>query len=95
MRRATIACAPAPQKRRIAKQDGADLILHAGVHTVFSDPGATTMKYWILACSALAVVAAHAVYTFSTRQSRRRGQFTHDQVSNEWLATAKIHEDRN
>jgi hypothetical protein len=53
------------------------------------------MKYWILACSALAVVAAHAVYTFSTRQSRRRGQFTHDQVSNEWLATAKIHEDRN
>jgi len=53
------------------------------------------MKYWILACSALAVVAAHAIYTFNTRQSRRRGQFSHDQVSNEWLASAKIHEDHN
>jgi hypothetical protein len=50
------------------------------------------MKLWILACSALALVAAHAAYTFSNRQSRRRGALT-DQVSSEWLATAKIHED--
>ena len=69
--------------------------LHETVHTVFFDPRGTTMKYWILACSVLAVVAAHAVYTFSTRQSRRRGQLSHDQVSNEWLATAKIHEDHH
>jgi hypothetical protein len=53
------------------------------------------MKFWILAASALVLVAAHAVYTFSTRQSRRRGHFMPDQVSNEWLATAKIHEDQN
>jgi hypothetical protein len=53
------------------------------------------MKYWILACSALAVVAAHAIYTFNVRQTRRRGSFTPDQVSSEWLASAKIHEDHN
>jgi hypothetical protein len=53
------------------------------------------MKIWILACSALALVAAHAAYTFSNRQSRRRGGLTTDQVSSEWLATAKIHEDQN
>jgi hypothetical protein len=53
------------------------------------------MKFWILACGALVVVAARAVYTFSTRQSRRRGHFIPDQVSNEWLATAKIHEDHH
>jgi hypothetical protein len=51
------------------------------------------MKFWILACSALALVAARVVYAYSTRESRRHGQFTHDQVSNEWLASAKIHED--
>jgi hypothetical protein len=50
------------------------------------------MKLWILACSALALVAARAAYTFS---NRRRGRFTNDQVSSEWLATAKIHEDQN
>ena len=53
------------------------------------------MKFWILACSALALVAAHAAYTFSNRHSRRRGGLTTDQVSSEWLATAKIHEDQN
>jgi hypothetical protein len=53
------------------------------------------MKFWILACSALVAVAAHAAYTFSQRQGRRRGQFNNDQVSSEWLATAKIHEDHN
>jgi hypothetical protein len=52
------------------------------------------MKFWILACTALAAVAAHGLYTFSQRQGKRRGQFS-DQVSNEWLATAKIHEDHN
>jgi hypothetical protein len=53
------------------------------------------MKFWILAASALAAVAAHAAYTFSQRQGRRRGQLNNDQVSSEWLATAKIHEDHN
>ena len=53
------------------------------------------MKFWILACSALAAVAAHAAYTFRHRQGKRRGQLHSDQVSNEWLATAKIHEDQN
>ena len=50
------------------------------------------MKLWLLACGAIAVVAARAVYSFSTRRSRRN-RFTGDQVSSEWLATAKIHED--
>jgi len=53
------------------------------------------MKFWILACGALAALAAHAAYTFSQRQGRRRGRFENDQVSSEWLATAKIHEDQN
>jgi hypothetical protein len=53
------------------------------------------MKFWILACSALAAVAAHAAYTFSHRQGKRRDHLHSDQVSNEWLATAKIHEDHN
>lgn len=52
------------------------------------------MKFWILACTALAAVAVRGVYTFTQRQGRRRAQFS-DQVSNEWLATAKIHEDHN
>jgi hypothetical protein len=50
------------------------------------------MKLWLLACGAIAVVAARAVYSFSTRHSRRT-RFTGDQVSSEWLATAKIYED--
>jgi hypothetical protein len=53
------------------------------------------MRFWIVACSALAAVAAHTVYSFASRQRRRRGHFIPDQVSNEWLATAKIHEDHN
>ena len=54
------------------------------------------MNFWILACGALAVVAAaHTVYSI-TRQRRRRGNDIADQVSSEWLATAKIHnEDHN
>jgi hypothetical protein len=50
------------------------------------------MKLWLLACGAIAVVAARAVYSFRTRHSRRRNG-PNDQVSSEWLATAKIHED--
>jgi hypothetical protein len=49
------------------------------------------MKLWLVAFGAIALVAARAAYSFSTRHSRRR-RFD-DQVSSEWLATAKIHED--
>jgi hypothetical protein len=52
------------------------------------------MKLWLLACGAIAVVAARAMYSFSNRHSRRN-RFTGDQVSSEWLATAKIHEDHS
>jgi len=52
------------------------------------------MKLWLLACGAIAVVAARAMYLISNRQSRRT-EFTGDQVSSEWLATAKIHEDHS
>jgi hypothetical protein len=50
------------------------------------------MKLWLLACGALAVVAVRAAFSITSR-SRRRRSFTNDQVSSEWLATAKIHED--
>ena len=50
------------------------------------------MKLWLVAFSAIAIVAARAAYSFSTRHSRRRDRLN-DQVSSEWLATAKIHED--
>ena len=71
-------------------------IAHGAVAQVQSNSRAYTMKFWLLACSALALVAAHAAYTFSNRQGRRRGGLTTDQVSSEWLATAKIHaEDHN
>lgn len=53
------------------------------------------MKFWILACGAIAAVAAQAAYTFSTRRARQRVGFTNDQVSSEWLASARIHEDEN
>lgn len=65
------------------------------VHRRFIPNRAHTMKLWLLACSALALVAAHAAYTFSNRQGRRRNGLPTDQVSSEWLATAKIHEDHN
>ncbi len=52
------------------------------------------MKLWLLACRAIAVVAARAMYSFTNRQSRRN-RFTGDQVSTEWLATAKIYEDQH
>ena len=70
-----------------------ELFLHKNVaqHPLPS-LGLHIMKLWLLACGAIAVVAARAVYSFSTRHSRRN-RFTGDQVSSEWLATAKIHED--
>ena len=68
------------------------MTLHDAVRTTFFDPRGDHMKFWILACGALVAVAARAVYSLSQRQGRRRAQST-DQVSNEWLASAKIHED--
>ncbi|MDQ3214116.1 MAG: hypothetical protein M3Q85_15670 [Acidobacteriota bacterium] len=50
------------------------------------------MKIWILALSA-AVLAARVTYSFMNRASRS-GRFAHDQVSSDWLATARIHEDQ-
>jgi hypothetical protein len=48
------------------------------------------MKFWILVCAPL-VVAAVAAYRVTTRRARARD--IDDQVSSDWLATAKIHED--
>lgn len=47
------------------------------------------MSFLFLACGALTVLAAGAAYTFSRRTART----TNDQVSSNWLATARIHED--
>lgn len=55
-------------------------------------PRAVTMKFWILACGALAAIAARAVYGAGSRRSRRA--ISKDQVSADWLATARIHEDQ-
>lgn len=49
------------------------------------------MKLWLLAFGALSAIAAYAAYTFANRRNRPRGRFTDDQVSSEWLTTAKIH----
>jgi hypothetical protein len=68
------------------------VLAHRGSKIPHPILGLHIMKLWLLACGAIAVVAARAVYTFSTRQSRRT-RFTGDQVSSEWLATAKIYED--
>ena len=62
--------------------------------TFFIHSRAITMKIWIFACGALAMIAASAAYTFTSRHARRGGKFADDQVSSEWLATAKIHEDQ-
>ena len=49
-----------------------ELFLQPGAHNSSSRfSGRHIMKLWLLACGAIAVVAARAVYTFSTRQSRR------------------------
>ena len=52
------------------------------------------MKIWILAGSALALIIARAAYSFTNRQARGGGRFANDQVSSDWLATARIHEDQ-
>ena len=51
------------------------------------------MKFWIFALSAAAVVAARAAYSYANRPARS-GRFINDQVSSDWLATARIHEDQ-
>jgi hypothetical protein len=66
--------------------------LHAAQAHKLYRTRAYIMKLWLVAFGAIAFVAARAVYSISTRQSRRRNRFN-DQVSSEWLATAKIHED--
>lgn len=50
------------------------------------------MKFWIIALAAVAV-AARATYSLLNRPDRSGG-FIRDQVSNDWLATARIHEDQ-
>jgi hypothetical protein len=47
------------------------------------------LKFWIFALSAAAVIAARAAYNMMNRPAG----FTNDQVSSDWLATARIHED--
>ena len=51
------------------------------------------MKFWLFASVAAALVTARAVYRFKAPGSSRRSPAS-DQVSTEWLATAKIHEDQ-
>jgi hypothetical protein len=51
------------------------------------------LKLWILALSAAAAIAARAAYNYANR-SPRSGGFINDQVSSDWLATARIHEDQ-
>jgi len=61
-------------------------------NSAFLDRERITLRFWILALGAAAVVAARATYRRMTQppQSRR---FPSDQVSNDWLATARIYED--
>jgi hypothetical protein len=51
------------------------------------------LKFWIFALSAAAVIAARAAYSYANRPPRS-GRFMNDQVSSDWLATARIHEDQ-
>ena len=51
------------------------------------------LKFWIFALSAAAVIAARAAYSYANRPARA-GRFINDQVSSDWLATARIHEDQ-
>jgi hypothetical protein len=51
------------------------------------------LKFWIFALSAAAAIAARAAYSYVNRPSRA-GRFINDQVSSDWLATARIHEDQ-
>ncbi len=51
------------------------------------------MKFWFFALSAAAVIAARVVYSYANRPAQS-GRFINDQVSGDWLATARIHEDQ-
>jgi hypothetical protein len=51
------------------------------------------LKFWIFALGAAAVIAARAAYSYANRPARA-GRFINDQVSSDWLATARIHEDQ-
>jgi hypothetical protein len=51
------------------------------------------LKFWIFALSAVAAIAARATYQYVNRPPRS-GRFINDQVSSDWLATARIHEDQ-
>ncbi len=51
-----------------------------------------TLKFWILALGAAALVAARATYRLMKRPSHSN-RLPHDHVSSDWLATARIHED--
>jgi hypothetical protein len=48
------------------------------------------LKFWIFAVGAVALIAAKATYKMMNRPTG----FTNDQVSSDWLATARIHEDQ-
>ena len=49
------------------------------------------LKIWIFVLGAAALVAARATYSLMSRGPAR---FGNDQVSSDWLATARIHEDQ-
>jgi hypothetical protein len=49
-----------------------------------------TLKLWIFVLGAAALFAARATYNLMSRTP----SFGNDQVSSDWLATARIHEDQ-
>ncbi len=51
-----------------------------------------TLKFWILALGAAALVAARATHRLTNRPSHS-SRLPHDQVSNDWPSTARIRED--
>jgi hypothetical protein len=70
----------------------AELLLQPIDHSPLPTKSDITLKIWILALSAVAVIAARATYNLVNRPPRT-GRFSNDQVSSDWLATARIHED--
>ncbi len=80
-----------PKAKRISAA-GIPFAPGAGDGSSFHQKSNITLKIWILALSA-AVLAARVTYSFMNRASRS-GRFAHDQVSSDWLATARIHEDQ-
>jgi hypothetical protein len=71
------------------------LLLHAAGNKVplSAQKSDIILKFWIFALSAVAVIAARATYSYVNRPPRS-GRFINDQVSSDWLATARIHEDQ-